>query len=276
MQRRDRNSLFRLKEANGVWLEGHAEVIGATVNYFSDIYAPTDPTIASECIAVVPKLITEDMNSKLIAPISSMEVKNAVFDLGALKAPGPDGLNGDFYQKNWATISSDVIATIEEFFSSGSIGNCINDTLVALIPKVQHPESISQLRPISCCNFIYKIISKIIVKRIKPLLTNLISPQQSAFVGGRLIQDNLVVAQEAFHFLKKNSRAKSNGFAIKLDMNKAYDRVDWSFLRVILLAYGFCLPWVNLIMSLVSPVRYQFQVNGHRSKTVTPSRGLLA
>lgn len=77
----------------------------------------------------------------------------------------------------------------------------MNDTLVALIPKIPHPEDIGQLRPISYCNFIYNVISKVMVSRLKPILASLISPQQSAFVGGRLIQDNLVVAQEAFHFV---------------------------------------------------------------------------
>lgn len=90
-------------------------------------------------------------------------------------------------------------------FKEGKLGNVVNDTLVALTLKVTDSESIGQLRPISCCNFMYKVISKIMVIRLKPILWELISPQQSAFVGKRLIQDNLVVAQEAFHFLKKRS-----------------------------------------------------------------------
>lgn len=167
-----------------------------------------------------------------------------------------------------------MVNAISVFFSTGALGDDINDTIVALTPKIPHPEAISQLRLISCCNFIYKTISKILVSRLKPLLSDLISPQQSAFVGGRLIQDNLVVVQEAFHFLKKRSCLNKFGFAIKLDMNKTYDRVDWSFLKNVLLSYGFSVDWVFLVMSLVTSVKYMFQVNGSRSRVIILSRGL--
>lgn len=93
-------------------------------------------------------------------------------------------------------------------------------------------------------------------------------------MGGRLIQDNLVVAQEAFHFLKKKASTKNHGFAIKLEMNKAYDRVDRTFLKETLLAYGFGGQWVSLVLSLVYSFKYVYQVNGSRSRVVSPSRGL--
>lgn len=120
---------------------------------------------------------------------------------------------------------------VTSFFISGKLGDDINNTLVALTPKVQLPEEVSQLRPISCCNYIYKVISKIMVARRKKFPDSLISPQQSAFVEGRLIQDNLVVAHEAFHYLKKKGIKGDRGFALKLDMNKAYDRLEWEFLK---------------------------------------------
>lgn len=92
------------------------------------------------------------------------------------------------------TLEVDVVEVVCDFFKNGCIGDSVIDTLVALTPKIPHPEEIGHLRPSSCCNYIYKVISKILVARLKPFLSLLISPQQSAFVGGRLIQDNLVVA----------------------------------------------------------------------------------
>lgn len=214
------------------------------------------------------------MNATMIAPFTYTEIEKTVFSLEAHKAPRPDGFNGLFFQKNWDIVKNDVCDVVKSFQISGKLGEDINKTLVALIPTVLHPEAVSQLRPISCCNFVYKIISKILVCKLKPILGSLISPQQSAFVGGRLIQDNLVVAHEAFHFLKKKISNGRTGAALKLDMNKAYDKLDWSFLQRTLEAYGLCLTWVQWVMEMVTTVSYSYQVNGFNSNPIHPGRGL--
>lgn len=105
-------------------------------------------------------------------------------------------------------------------------------------------------------------------------MKDIIAPQQSAFVGGRLIQDNLVVAHEAFYYLKKKSNKGGKGIVIKLDMNKAYDRVSWAFLEKVLDAYGFDSSWVKSVTSLVYTVSYSYQVNGFASRELMPNRGL--
>lgn len=136
------------------------------------------------------------------------------------------------------------------------------------------PESLNQLRPISCCNYIYKVISKILVLRLRGFMGGLVSHNQSAFMGGRLIQDNLIIAHEAFHALKQKSRGERENMAIKLDMSKAYDRVEWSFIEKVLLAYGFDASWVNKVMRLVTTVSYTYKVNGFLSSPIKPQRGL--
>lgn len=98
---------------------------------------------------------------------------------------------------------------------------------------------------------------------------------QSTFVGGNLIQDNLVVAQKMFHALKRKERGGKDSMPIKLDMNKAYDRLEWKFLEKALLNYGFCPNWVELIMAFVTSVTYKFKVNGLMSREITPQRGLI-
>lgn len=161
-----------------------------------------DGSNINECLEVVSNKVSEEMNSSLMSPISSYEVEQVVFDLGHHKAPGPDGFDGLFFQKNWAIMKDDITKAVTNFFENGDLTEEINATVVALILKVPMSEFIGQLRPISCCNFLYKVIAKVMVSRLKPHMNNLITQQRSAFVGNRLIQDNLVLAQEAFHTLK--------------------------------------------------------------------------
>lgn len=226
------------------------------------------------CLQCVPRLVTEEMDRKLMAPVDDEEIKDAVSGLGALKAPGPDGFNGLFFQRNWEILKDDIGRAVKDFFQNSNIKNEVNETIVTLVPKVALPESINQLRPISCCNFVAKILSKIFVLRLKKFMGSLITQNQSAFVGGRLIQDNLFIAHKIFHLLKRKDSRGRDYVALKLDMSKAYDRLEWEFLRRVLLAYGFYAEWVNLVMLMVTTVSYRYKINGFVSKKLTPSRGL--
>ncbi|KAM2788853.1 hypothetical protein COP1_009437 [Malus domestica] len=113
----------------------------------------------------------------------------------------------------------------------GTVSPCnLNATHIVLIPKVPHPESVSQFRPISLCNYSYKVLSKVLANRLKVLLPQIISPSQNAFVAGRHIQDNIGIVHEMFHFLKGRTAKQKFELGIKLDMHKGYDRVEWDFL----------------------------------------------
>jgi hypothetical protein len=149
-----------------------------------------------------------------------------------------------------------------------------NDTYVVLIPKVKDPSRIKDLRPISLCNVLYKIVSKVLANRLKTILPEVILDNQSAFVPGRLITDNVVIAYEMSHYLM-NKRSGKEGFAaVKVDMSKAYDRVEWRFLRAMMLKLGFSLRWVDLVMKCVTTVTYQIKVNGKATAKFAPSWGL--
>lgn len=274
IQRRNRNRIHRIKNMEGEWVEGRDNIFKAIIDNFEEVYKSDRPRRDDNCLSVIPSLVSQEMNDRLLKPVTETEIKAAAFSLGALKAPGPDGLNGLFYQKNWECVKEDICKAVKDFFDGGEFPMTLNETMVALVPKVPLPESISQHRPISCCNYVYKIISKLIVLRLKSFMELLISPNQSAFVGGRQIQDNLVIAHEVFHSLKRRDSRGRENVAIKLDMSKAYDRLEWSFIKDILLAYGFESRWVELVMKLICSVTYKYKVNGFTSQSLTPQRGL--
>jgi hypothetical protein len=197
-----------------------------------------------------------------------------VFSVGDYKAPGPDGLHAIFYKKFWDICGAEITHEILQAINSGVIPDGWNDTTVVLIPKVDDPELVTQFRPISLCNVIYKIISKMLALRLKGILPDVISPMLSAFVPGRLITDNVLVAYECLHSIK-NKRSGSSGYCVvKLDMHKAYDRVEWIFLENMMRKLGFAEGWISLMMACVRSVRYQVRFNSEETDVFNPSRGL--
>ena len=142
-----------------------------------------------------------------------------------LKAPGPDGFLALFYKQLWPTVGNDVVKAVTSFFILGSMPKEVNCSLIVLIPKISNPTSVNHFRPISLCNMVYKIISKLLVDKLRPMLDKIISPTQSAFIPNRWIAENQIIVQEILHSFKSR-RTKPGLMAIKLDLQKAYDRVN--------------------------------------------------
>ena len=167
----------------------------------------------------LPTRVSEVENENLIKPVEDFEIKEAIFQMDKFKALGSDGFGAAFYQYHWPTIQMDVCSTVKLFFQDGKLLKQLNHTLIALIPKVANPTTTVQFRPISLCNRIYKIIAKILVNRMRPLLVNLIDPTQSAFVPNRSIHDNILLAHEVINKFN-NMKGKKSYVALRLDMWK--------------------------------------------------------
>ncbi|KAJ1295804.1 hypothetical protein BS78_01G250800 [Paspalum vaginatum] len=197
--------------------------------------------------------VTLEMNDSLLAPFSGEEVWAALESIGDLKAPGPDGMLSIFYKRFWGLMGDKVKEEVLEVLN-----------VIVLIPKTKQPERLKDLRPISL----------FLANRLKSILPDIISPSQSAFVPGRLITDNVLLAYELTHHLLNSRRGSDGMAAIKLDMSKAYDRIEWPFLNKMMQKLGFHDVFINLIMKCVTTVSYRIKVNGEYTDSFFPQRGL--
>lgn len=171
----------------------------------------------------------EDDCRKLDLLIGMEELRVALFQMKPWKAPTIVGFQAGFYQVCWEATKQALFDMVTAAFAQGNLPPDLNETLLALIPKVYSPEYVKQFRPISLCCVAYKLITKIIVNRIRPLLKYLVGPMQVSFVPGKQATDNIFLAQELIHTIKK-TRSKNRLMAIKIDMEKAYDRVSWDLI----------------------------------------------
>jgi hypothetical protein len=242
-------------------------------NHYRSLFTAQPATNLSKLLEHVQPRVTDYINDSLLSPFTEDEVFEALQNIGDLKAPGPDGMSAIFYRRFWEVVSDHVKNEVLQVLNGGPMLADWNNTTVVLVPKVKNPECMKDLRPISLCNVIYKIVSKVLTSRLKVFLGDIISQNQSAFVPGRLIIDNMLVAYEMTHFIKNKQRG--DGYmAIKLDMSKAYDRVEWNFLEAMLVKLGFHTNWVSLLMKCVRSVTYRIKVNGELTDVIQPQHEL--
>lgn len=275
-KRKENNSIKGLYNSFGVWCGEDQEIEGIIHQYFGNLFQTTSPSdaIIEEVVKHVSTKVTSEMNSKLALPFTPDEVLSALAQMAPLKSPGPDGLPVIFFQKYWHIIGSNVLSCVLDFLNLHRMPSILNYTFIVLIPKVARPSRITEFRPISLCNVVYKLGAKALANRIKPCLSSIISDTQSAFVPHRLITDNVLVAYELNHFIHSHTQGKRAYMALKLDVSKAYDRIEWKFLDRMLTKLGFDSSIVDLIMICVSTVSFSFLLNGSQFGALKPERGI--
>ncbi|XP_019171913.1 PREDICTED: uncharacterized protein LOC109167347 [Ipomoea nil] len=209
----------------GVWLTEEKDLRDHIQEFYINLFSiePSEGNVTN-LGAQFPRLRRSDWICFNRAVLKE-EVHLALKDMKPFKAPGPDGLQAGFYQHMWDVVGDDVFLLVKEAFATGTLPEGLNETLIALIPKVKDLESIKQFRPISLCNVIYKIVTKTITNRLKRILPKIVGPFQSSFVPGRQISDNVLIFQEVMHTIREKQGAKGY-MAIKLDLEKAYDRLS--------------------------------------------------
>jgi hypothetical protein len=207
-------------------------------------------------------MVSKEMNEELNKPFERDEI-NAVLDsIRDLKVPGPDSMPAMFYKTFWQVVGNKVTREMLNVLSSAPMPAEWNNMIIALIPKVKNPVKVTDLRPISLCNVLYKIISKVLANHLKSILSDIISPSQSAFVPERLVSNNILIAYELTHYLMNQGEGGIGYAAIKLDISKAYDQVEWPFFEAMMRRLGINGTWTQLIMKCVCTVSHKIKING--------------
>ena len=221
-----KNVIMGINDIQGVWKEGLNEIADVLIKYYSELFTTSSPTTHQEALHHIPQVITKDMNKELTSRFEEWEVNQALKPMAPMKASGPDGMSPLFFQHVWPMIEGDVTHSVLSWLNSGTLPNPLNHTFITLIPKKKNPTLVSEFRPISLGNVLYKIFAKVLANRLKKLLNFVINENQSAFAKGRLISDNILIAFETLHCMKNYNSGATGFIALKLDMSKTYDRVE--------------------------------------------------
>ena len=190
--------------------------------------------------------MTSKMNQMLTREFQEIKVCKALKQIYPSKILGPDGMPPLFFQYFLSTIGGIFTKIVLDFLNFGIYPPKCNEIQIVLVPKIKDPIRITDYHPISICNVVYKLASKILANRLKKILLSIIGESQSAFVHGRLIIDNVLVAFETMHHINQKKSGKVGEMALKLDMSKAYDRMEWVYLDKIMEKLGS--RWRDIMM----------------------------
>jgi hypothetical protein len=183
-----------------------------------------------------------------------------VFELNKESAPGPDGFGAFFFHTYWDIIHQDVVNAVTEFFSTGLLMPNFNANTLILIPKISNADRIEHYRPIALANFKFKIISKVLADRLAQVMPSIISKEQRGFIHGRNIKDCLCLASEATNLL--HSKVFGGNLALKIDVTKAFDTLEWSFLIKVLRSFGFSDTFCRWIDMILKSATLSISING--------------
>uniref|UniRef100_A0A803QQM3 Reverse transcriptase domain-containing protein n=1 Tax=Cannabis sativa TaxID=3483 RepID=A0A803QQM3_CANSA len=268
--RKAKNTISRIERDNGDIIDNEKEIVEELIAFFSKLYT-SEARSGTGIEGIEWHKIEESSARQLECPFEEEEVRNIVFSCEGNKAPGPDGFSLAALQNNWETIKYDLMEVFRAFHREGRIEGSINDTFICLIPKRLNSCKVKDYRPISLITSVYKIIAKTLATRLRGVLGETISETQSAFVEGRQILDSVLMANEAVEDYR--SRGKK-GIVLKIDFEKAYDRVDWGFLDLVMRKKGFGERWTKWIRGCVSTTSFSIFINGRVRGKFNGSRGL--
>nr|GEZ89394.1 RNA-directed DNA polymerase, eukaryota, reverse transcriptase zinc-binding domain protein [Tanacetum cinerariifolium] len=215
--------------------------------------------------------LSSDQKEDLERNVTLNEIKSAVWDCGTNKSPGPDGFTFEFFRRYWKFFEQDIMAIVTEFFSSGVFPSGCNFSFIALILKIQDAKVVYDFCPISLIGSLYKIITKILSKRLSLVISDLITDVQSAFVTNRQILDGPFILNELLSWCKHK---KMKAMFFKVDFEKAFDSIRWDYLDDVVMMFGFDIKWRGWISGCLKSAMGSVLVNGNPTTEFQFHKGL--
>ncbi|XP_062119263.1 uncharacterized protein LOC133833014 [Humulus lupulus] len=273
-KRKADNGIISFLTEDGKVVDNFSDVVSHFMGYFREFLGSSSSasgSINDQIVKMGPQL-SVSQKMKLLKPFSRKEIRESLFSIPITKSPGPDGFGSGFYKAVWNDIGDEVCGAITHCFESGTFPSELHEITLSLIPKVANPSRAIDYRSIACCSTLYKCMAKLICKRLGDILPDIIQPNQGAFVKGRSIAHNIMIFQD---LIKNYGRATtSSRCAIKIDLRKAYDSVDWGFIENLLKALKFPMKFIGWIMACVRNTSYFLLMNGRIQGKFKGGKGL--
>ncbi|KAJ9557471.1 hypothetical protein OSB04_012085 [Centaurea solstitialis] len=247
---------------NGCWVTDPSLIKETALHFFENKFSDNStsrPSFRSNLF----KTLSDAQQQLLEAPFSELEVKQAIWDCGGDKSPGPDGFSLLFYKTFWSTIKGDLMKAIKHFEEYASLGQGCNSSFITLIPKCADPLSLCDFRPI--------IIAKAMANRLKSVIAHVIGEEQTGFIQGRSILEGSIIISEVISWTKASKR---KDFVLKVVFDKAFDSVSWEFLDEVMEQMRFGSKWRLWIRECLSSASISVLVNGSPSAEFHMKKGV--
>ncbi|XP_074315716.1 uncharacterized protein LOC141651925 [Silene latifolia] len=233
---------------------------GSLLNYYSSLLGTSASVLPFPSHLFLHDTVPPEKCGSLIQPVRVPEILDALKSIDRNKSPSIDGYSSGFFLDAWNVVGKDFKNAVLVFFQICSMPKVDNSTLLVLVPKMETPLTVKDFRPIGCCTTFYKVISKILANRLKQVLDSIVGPEQAAFVADRDIFDNIMLAHE---LVSKYGRAYlTPRCLLKVDIRKAFDSVNWTFLKDCMLYLHFPSAFVDWIMACITFPYYSLLING--------------
>ncbi|XP_050222727.1 uncharacterized protein LOC126672819 [Mercurialis annua] len=284
----DRNSEFFHRSCNirktkagihsmlvdGVLTDDTEKIGNHITTYYDNLFkaAPLSYPNLDIVKTIIPNMVTEEENVELVKCPSNEDIKAIVFDMDGSSAPGPDGFSGAFYKNCWDIVGKDLCNLVIHFFKFGKLSSGLCSSIMVLIPKIKEAIMIEQFRPIVLSNFCFKVITKIVANRLANIAERILSENQFGFVKNRSISHCIAAASEGINVLNKS--CFGGNMAMKIDIKKAFDTMEWGFILEVLDAFGFSLHFRDWILEIFSSARISIMINGTTKGYFSCSRGV--